>query len=305
MIWSKPKQRLLLSSLVTYPVKSLKGTEHNAIHAGEMGLEGDRCYMVIRCDTNRFVTQRQIPQLSLLGAKRMSDGRVSILGCGEHEVVISELPQGNSENILSVGIWDDTVRVVDCGDKAAVFMNKFVGHESDLKGKLRVVRLPKERGIYSRHTSPKHTPICSYVNFGFSLPNTSLADGFPILLCNSASLEDLNRRLSAKGEHPIKMKKFRPNIVVHGFVPFEEDSWKVLRINGVLLHVVKPCPRCKQSTVLDSGLGFDEKNEPLNTLSEYRRGEANHKDDVYFGVNVIVQGLGGTFKAGGVCEVMV
>jgi len=50
---------------------------------------------------------------------------------------------------------------------------------------------------------------------------------------------------------------------------------------------------------------FDEKNEPLNTLSEYRRGEANHKDDVYFGVNVIVQGLGGTFKAGGVCEVMV
>ena len=46
-------------------------------------------------------------------------------------------------------------------------------------------------------------------HFGF-------ADGFPLLVANQASLDDLNARLRAKGAAEVPMDRFRPNIVVQG-----------------------------------------------------------------------------------------
>jgi uncharacterized protein YcbX len=52
------------------------------------------------------------------------------------------------------------------------------------------------------------------------------------------------------------MNRFRPNIVVAAAsgrpeddVPFAEDTWGLVQIGAHQMHVVKPCTRCKLTTV--------------------------------------------------------
>jgi len=63
-------------------------------------------------------------------------------------------------------------------------------------------------------------------DYGKPGDEVSFADGFPILLITEASLNDLNTRL----EHPVSMRRFRPNLVVDGDTPYAEDNWQRIRI---------------------------------------------------------------------------
>ena len=86
---------------------------------------------------------------------------------------------------------------------------------------------------------------------------------------SAASLSELNRRLPA-GSGPLSMDRFRPNLVLHGAEPFEEDDWETIRIGEVTFHVVKPCERCK-ITMTDQKTGVvDGKAEPLRSLAKFR-----------------------------------
>jgi uncharacterized protein YcbX len=107
------------------------------------------------------------------------------------------------------------------------------------------------------------------------------ADGFPVLVIGSASLDELNRRLRAKGVPPVGIERFRPNVVVSGGAPHEEDSWSRLEGADVALDIVKPCARCTiVATDQESGVRV---REPLATLAEYRRLGNN----VLFGQNAL------------------
>jgi uncharacterized protein YcbX len=112
--------------------------------------------------------------------------------------------------------------------------------------------------------------------------NVSFADGFPYLLISRASLEDLNQRLPLA----IEMNRFRPNFVVSGAAPFEEDSWKSIQIGDLRFTAVKPCSRCILTTI-DPETG-EKGAEPLKTLSSYRR--INNK--VLFGQNLVAAQTG-------------
>lgn len=93
-----------------------------------------------------------------------------------------------------------------------------------------------------RAVSPAWAPAGSEAETAFS-------DGYPFLLANAASLEDLNSQLAAKGEATLPINRFRPNFVVAGAQPWQEDAWAALRIGsgegGVAFDNVKPCDRCK------------------------------------------------------------
>lgn len=76
--------------------------------------------------------------------------------------------------------------------------------------------------------------------------------GFPFLLISEESLAALNRELPEQ----LPMARFRPNIVVasaqqgsEGAMPYQEDAWGLIQIGSHLMHVVKPCTRCKLTTV--------------------------------------------------------
>jgi hypothetical protein len=94
----------------------------------------------------------------------------------------------------------------------------------------------------------------------------SFADSQPFLLLGEGSLADLNSRL----EEPVPMNRFRPNLVLAGGRPFEEDEWSAFTIGDLLFKNIKPCSRCVLTTV-DQQRGVKTGKEPLSTLSLFRK----------------------------------
>ncbi|MBA3272541.1 MAG: MOSC domain-containing protein [Chthoniobacterales bacterium] len=113
----------------------------------------------------------------------------------------------------------------------------------------------------------------------------SFTDAFPTLLTSESSLADLNSRLTKA----IPMERFRPNIVVRGSAPFDEDSWSCLRAGEAVFHASAACLRCVITTT-DQRTGKRDGVEPLRTLGIYRRA-ADHSG-VMFGQYLVHSGAG-------------
>ena len=80
------------------------------------------------------------------------------------------------------------------------------------------------------------------------------------------------------------MNRFRPNVVLAGLEPFDEDHVDTISADGVTLKLVKPCTRC-QVTTTDQDTA-EVGDEPLVTLARYRMNAA--LGGVTFGMNAIV-----------------
>ncbi len=126
---------------------------------------------------------------------------------------------------------------------------------------------------------------------------TSFADSYPFLLTSQESLDDLNGRIEAGSA--VGMERFRPNIVIDGCSrAFQEEDWRVFRIGPIIFFNMKRCVRCVVTT-LDQKTGEDLGEEPLKTLTTYRRFEKG----VCFGMNLNHQGLG-TIRVGDTVEII-
>jgi uncharacterized protein YcbX len=97
------------------------------------------------------------------------------------------------------------------------------------------------------------------------------------------------------------MNRFRPNIVVDGLTPFEEDTIEELSIGAIALRPVKPCTRCAITTT-SQDLGQREGEEPLRTLRTFRFNR--ELKGVAFGQNVVLRkGMGEWLEVGQQLEV--
>jgi uncharacterized protein YcbX len=104
----------------------------------------------------------------------------------------------------------------------------------------------------------------------------------PYLLTNQASLDDLNKSLKARGKEPVDMDCSRPNIVVRGLKPWQEDCLKRIRIHNVEFQVWQRCGRCTMTTIDRETLKRGP--EPLATLSTLREQEHGQHN---FGMHLI------------------
>ena len=300
---SSNESDITVTGLYIHPVKSMRAISLQEVELDSLGLAQDRRFMIVRKMTSiygvsswRFLTQRQCPGFATIDANFNDDGNELILSCKKRKIAINvSTSRIQNASLIDVGIWEDEVVVADLssneiceflldvikhheGQEEEEFSSLGIASASDLKF---VLILP--RSEHMRPVDNTYLPLAALQ--GGTSPNVSLTDGYPILISNEASLEELNRRLIKKGKEPISMSRFRPNIVIKGAKPFEEDTWKTININGIIFHVVKGCPRCKQScTDQVTGERFEE---PLETLSEFRSfGKGN---DVYFAQNVVHQ----------------
>lgn len=148
----------------------------------------------------------------------------------------------------TVSVWEHTGLARDCGDAVAEVLSGY------LRRQVRLVALSDE---HARDADPQFAGPC--VPVGFS-------DGFPLLITAQASLDDLNRRL----DRPLPMNRFRPNLVIAGSPAFAEDAWRESRVAAVRIRMVKPCARCRITTV-DQATGRPDGAEPLRALGEFRR----------------------------------
>jgi uncharacterized protein YcbX len=247
--------------LTIYPLKSGQGIPVDRVALDRYGPAMDRRWMLVD-DRGDFMTQRTHPRMHALEVELLEDG-IFVSAEGSGGVHVPKLPPGHSGEEQYVSLWEkDMVAPVVPGDSAAWF-SEFMGEEC------RVLFVPDDRERKSDREYIERRAL-------------SFADGYQVLVASRASLDELNRRLDS----PVEMRRFRPNVVVDGCGPHEEDLWRAVEIGGLRYRGVKPCPRCVLVTV-DPDTG-EKGPEPLRTLTGYRRQDGY----AWFGTNLVHEGEG-------------
>jgi len=271
-----------VAALALYPIKSCAGIETRDALLVETGLDLDRAWMVVD-EHGEMLTQREVPRMALIQPTlRHSDLVLRAPG-----MLALHLRLDIVESPTRVRVWDDVVKAYDMGALAAQWFSDFLGTKA--KKPLRLARFDPEE---QRLSDPTWTGA-------LEAPN-QFADSFPLLVANSASLAELNSRLAAKGVDPVRMQRFRPNLVLDGLQPWDEDHIDEIDIQTaeglVTLRLVKPCSRCSIPNV---DLASAEQGvEPGFTLAGYRS-DPRLDGAITFGMNaVIVHGVEHTLRTG-------
>ena len=251
---------LHIRGLNIYPIKSARGIALAESEVDGFGLRYDRRWMVVD-DSGRFLSLRSHSRLALVVPSIRGD-TLRVDGPGMPTL---EVPLHPSQAVATtVAVWNDLCSATWVGETAADWFSEFLGCPCSL------VHMAEDA---VRPADPAFAPAGSRVSF---------ADGFPFLLISEESLADLNQRLA----EPLPMNRFRPNLVVAGGEPYDEDYWTHFEIGGITLRVVKPCGRCVVTTT-DQTTG-ERGREPLRTLATYRKRDG----EVMFGQNVVHEGQG-------------
>jgi hypothetical protein len=269
-----PVTSVTVQELNVYPVKSARGIALARVRLAPTGFEWDRHWMVVRED-GTFLTQRTHPTLTRILTELTSEG-LALTAEGFEPLALPFAPQGIGR---PVRIFKDACEGLDQGDEAAAWVSRVLAEP------VRIVRTPvtPDRRASPEFAGPRLAPI-------------AFPDGFPILVCNRASLDDLNQRLP----EPLPMERFRPSLVLAGLAPFAEDHIATVEIGPIMLMLVKPCTRCIiPSTDQRTGIrGLD----PLPVLRTFRFDRKLL--GVTFGENaVITRGVGGFIERGAECRV--
>lgn len=267
--------RVSVAGLFVYPLKSARAVALENVEITPRGPAGDRLWMVV--DANgKFLTQRQNARLSQVTARTDGDLNLALEAPGMLHVRIDAKAVRDQNRRLDVEVWKDICSAFDAGDEVADWLACFLGVPCRLAGQL---------DDFMRRVVPEYSPQGDPVSF---------ADGFPLLLTTMPSLAALRPSFAVD----VPMERFRPNIVLDGNLPFEEDVWQTIRIGKVVFNVVKPCSRCVITTI-DQASGEKPSKEPIETLARLRRG----KKGVYFGQNLMI-GEPGTIRLGDAVEVV-
>lgn len=253
-----------LSEIYIYPIKSVGGISLQSAVVEQRGLQHDRRWMLVD-EQGTFLTQREIPQMALLGTavdsqhlmifeKKNPASRTLV----PLDAVADDLPE------MMVKVWGDSCAARRLPTEASNWFSDVLGQ------KMYLVQMPEStrRPADDRYAPPGHA--------------VSFADGFPFLIIGQASLDDLNSRLA----QPLPMNRFRPNFVFTGGQPFEEDTWSDFRIGNVTFRGVKPCARCIIPTTDQDTAA--RAAEPIKTLATFRQIDRK----ILFGQNVVWMGKG-------------
>jgi uncharacterized protein YcbX len=258
------------AALHTYPIKGCHRLTEERAEVHPWGLAGDRRWLIVDAETGVALTQRDDVRLTRVFPEPLPGGAGLLIRTpGSSDLVV---PQPTDGDLLDVTVWSFTgpARRADAaaGDHLSALL--------DRKVNLMWLDDPTRRAVEPGYAQPGDT--------------VSFADGYPVLLANSASLAQLNDWIAESGslEGPLPMTRFRPNLVVEGGSAWAEDGWLGgrLRVGGVTFRVAKACARCVVTTT-DQETG-ERGREPLRTLGRYR----NVDQGLLFAVNLIPDTLG-------------
>jgi uncharacterized protein len=280
----------ILTELNLYPIKSCGGIalrEATITAAGLMSEQiYDREWMVIDAQ-GVSLTQRTHPKLALITPRLKADTlELRAPGMLRLEIPLG-LPDPDDEPTINVRVWYDQeviLKAYDCDETTATWFSQMFGEPC------RLVRF---------HPEAKRLSSAKWAQ-GVEAPNM-FSDGFPTLVISEESLTDLNEKLHAQGRAALPMNRFRPNIVISGIGPYEEDFADTIKIGNAVLKPVKPCARCTVPSV-DQATGIVGPS-PLDILQSYR---TNPKVDggLTFGMNaILIEGAGQTVRVGQEIEI--
>ncbi|KAJ9591661.1 hypothetical protein L9F63_001806 [Diploptera punctata] len=142
------------------------------------------------------------------------------------------------------------VGTVDCGDEVAKGLR--LGYYIDgVAPKRQIATKFKIISVFKENDQGAYPDLTSY------------------MLMTEASVNDLKSRVPPHVN--VTHRQFRPNFLVRGSQPYEEDNWKWIKIgDNTIFQAVMLCTRCVFSTIdPDTGV-MEPQKEPLKTLRGYR-----------------------------------
>ncbi|MBK0328984.1 MOSC domain-containing protein [Rhodobacteraceae bacterium F11138] len=257
-----------VAELFRYPMKSGLAEALTRARITPDGLAGDREWMVVDANGAQ-ITAREQPALLLLSLTPTGDGGCRLTAPDAPALTVPP-PQISAPRHAT--LFSDPLQVVDAGADAADWLTRLLDQPARL--------------VHRHHDTRRDYGQAGYGRFG---------DVAPLLIVTRASLARLNATLG----WPVKMDRFRPNIVLDGPEPHAEDGWTGLSIGDTTLEVIEPCIRCVMTTIDPNSGRKDLTGEPLRSLSAYR---ANDGGEVHFGVYAAVR-RPGTVAVGDTVEV--
>ncbi len=249
----------IISQLFIYPIKSCAGISVSSFQFDETGPLFDRNWMLVDAKTGRYLSQRTLPKMALI-TTQVSDGCVSASHINNPNDFI--LP--TTGELIDVGIWEDDVQGLDCGDEAASWFSSVIDCDCRLV----------YQGSCQRLADTKYTVVGTKVSY---------SDGFPLLVVAQGSIDFLNGECEAT----ISAANFRPNVVIENTAVFAENDWAELSTESVAMSVVKPCQRCV-IPALNPKTGEREASILPILLKHCRRDKK-----IYFGQNLTFSPLDG------------
>ncbi|MFD8753993.1 MOSC domain-containing protein [Kitasatospora sp. NPDC059577] len=242
-----------LTGLHVYPVKSMYRLSPDSADVHPWGLAGDRRWMLADA-TGRFVSQREDAALGQIRPALRPDGSLTLTAPDGSRIEVPAPAVAAGDPLADVEVWGTRFRAAEAPKEAHEWIAEHLGD-------YRLVHLddPRARPVDPEYGTPGDT--------------VSMADGFPLLLTTTASLDRLNELIATEHpeeDGPLPMERFRPNAVVTGTEPWAEDGWRRIRIGGLTFKVVKPCGRCVITTT-DQETGERRGKEPLRTLARHHR----------------------------------
>lgn len=269
---------LSVDSLYIYPVKGVRAVSIPRVSLRLRGPEHDRRWLITDED-GRFITQRQHGVLATITVVPGEDG-LTLSAPGQDDLRVA-IPVGETRH--KIVVWKDSVNALEADARAGAWLSEVIGIK---------VRLFFMDTSADRTTSGRWGPRSP----------VSFADGYPLLVTTTASLDALNDEIEESGGDRIGMNRFRPNIVINCDAPWAEDNWGALAIGGTVIDLVKPCIRCGVTT-RDQQTGERQSKEPLKTLARLRRAEDPRLSGVSFGWNATVR-TPGTLSQGDHVQVL-
>ncbi|MEV4756313.1 MOSC N-terminal beta barrel domain-containing protein [Micromonospora sp. NPDC049559] len=241
-----------VASIHTYPVKGCHRMDRDTARVEPWGLDGDRRWLIVNED-GVGLTQRQHRELVTMRAVSRPGG-LTLEAPGLAPLDLAE-PTGGEAIQVRVFRSRPPSRVRAAGPEADDWLRRLLGRPA------RLVWLGDPAGNLVPWTVAAGTGA-----------EVSFADGTPLLLANTASLDAFNHWLLESGstEGPLPMAQFRPNLVISGAAPWAEGGWvgRRIRIGGAVFHGAAECGRCLVSTI-DQETG-GRGREPLRTLAVRR-----------------------------------
>ena len=275
---SNGTRTIFVTGMWRYPLKSGAAEPLTTTRVQLEGLEGDRRYMVATSTDGKFVTQRRQPALATV---RMSLQGSQLTLSAPGEVPLTVAAQRGRATVNG-SVWGDALQLVDQGRAAAVWITRFLWRAggNPLAALASLQPVPAFRLLGALPASGRAA---------------GLADEKPLLLICEASLEELNARRLVEGRPPTPMERFRPNLVVRGCAPGEEDRWKAVSIGTAHLAVDGPCPRCTVPDVDQQTGKYQPRHGPMASLGKYR---SQAGKGVLFGVWMTPTSAGGVVNVG-------
>jgi uncharacterized protein YcbX len=275
--------RVLVTSLLIYPVKSMGGAAVDTAVIEPWGIAGDRRWGLID-DSGQKITAREVARLLRF--------RAEILG--EHTIRISD--RDGASILAAAPLGADRVPVAYSRQRyarlAAGGVNDWLTDRIAMPVRLiwqddpTVRTLAEDKG-------------------GIRGEHLSLADAGPLLLASEASMAQLNAWIRADADLPdvsdldpanlstgtgagqaLDIVRFRPNVVIDGEEPFAEDDWPTVQIGSLRFRTTMVCDRCVMTTIDPITLAGGK--EPIRTLARHRRWDRK----TWFGTRLVPLGTG-------------